>query len=83
MNGAYLTFKQLCRETGLSKYRIRYFQTKGYFEPFWKVCLADEIFYDRRWVDFWNEYCGYKKAGLDEFDALSDAYSDVFGGRYR
>jgi hypothetical protein len=78
----YLTFRELCWETDLSKYRLRYYQSLGYFqpaEPETGKTLPDGIVYHRRWLKFWEETLAYFQAGLSEFDALSEAYEDVFG----
>jgi len=82
MNEEYLTFSELCEETGLSKYHLRYFQAAGYFEPIQRDLakqLPDWAVYDIRWVEVWSEARAYMAFGLDELRALSEAYEDVFG----
>jgi hypothetical protein len=77
----YITFEQLCQETGISKYKLRFFQKLGYFEALdWGMRKppCDGCHYDRRWVTMWKECLEYKKAGLEELEALDQAHTDVF-----
>ena len=66
--------------TGLKKYYVRTFQKAGYFTPEY-VEEDEEWMYDERWVDFWIEVVEYTRAGMNEGDALEEAYADVFLGR--
>ncbi len=77
----YITFEQLSQETGISKYRLRYFQKLGYFEAIdWgfrkPACIGCQ--YDRRWITVWKEAMEYQKAGFGELEALEQAHGDVF-----
>lgn len=79
-----LTFEQLCKKTGLTKYRVRYYQNLGYFTPEipdWLRSSLEPCLYDPLWQEFWKEKFEYEEAGLGEEDAMREAYQDVFKQR--
>ncbi len=75
-----IDFEELSDRTELSKYRLRAYQKQGYFCPE-EDQSGDGRVYDTRWVTFWDEATEYGAAGLAEYEALKEAYADVFEGR--
>ena len=77
-----LTFDELSEMTGLSKYRLRYYRSIGYFDRIHGMLLVDpkerDRCYDSRWAVVWQEALHYGEAGFDEWDALKWAKRDVF-----
>jgi DNA-binding transcriptional MerR regulator len=78
MNRLY-TFEELMDDTGLSKYELRYFQSKGYFLEVdrSRYGIRGESGFDRTWKKVWEEAKRYKKVGFDELEALHYATLDL------
>lgn len=78
MNNNTTTKKRLITEQELieqttDKYRLRYWQDKGFFTT------VSQGMFDARWVTVWEESRQYMRAGFAEWAALCEAMKDVFG----
>jgi hypothetical protein len=78
-----ITFDELSQATGLSKYKIRYYQHEGFFRAALNfgapVAAPAQSSYDSRSIKVWREAVEYMKAGLGELEALEQATQDIFG----
>jgi hypothetical protein len=85
MKTEYITFEHLCKATGLTKHRLRYFQAAGFFkeEGAWNLTErpCPDCVYDARWITVWKEAEEYARAGFAIMDALRQARKDVFEGK--
>jgi hypothetical protein len=78
----FITLEQLCSATGLSRYKVRYYQQYGYFEDQQYLEHANPPVwiegYDPQWVEVWKEVEQYMKAGLDDLSGLELACKEIF-----